>query len=185
MRTFPSILLLGALAASPVVAQEPPFEAKGEVRFHASAGLGSGASFDETRIVGPAVNLTRREDGSWAGDIAGQDVSLYGGDTKLSGPNVNLSFKQKNGKTDVEGLFYGYRVRLSVDAKKIKGRYGSCSFDLTRGGPPMYRGDVGCLRENQRLPIAGKAAIELIGEAASEKPPAPQLGLALVAILPR
>lgn len=186
MRTAPFLFVAAALAAAaPVVAQETPFEPKGEIRFHASAGLGSGASFDETRIVGPAVNLTRREDGSWAGDIAGEDVNLYGGDTKLTGPNVNLTFKQKNGKTDVEGLFYGNRVRISVDAKKIKGRYGTCSFDLTRRGPPMYRGDVGCMRQDERLPVAGKAAIELIGEAADEKPPGAQLGLALVAILPR
>ena len=185
MRTAPFLFVAAALAAAPVVAQETQFEPRGEVRFHASAGLGSGASFDETRIVGPAVNLTRREDGSWAGDIAGEDVSLYGGDTKLRGPNVNLTFKQKNGKTDVEGLFYGNRVRISVDAKKIKGRYGTCSFDLTRRGPPMYRGDVGCMRQDERLPVAGKAAIELIGEAADEKPPGAQLGLALVAILPR
>jgi hypothetical protein len=185
MRTAPFLFVAAALAAAPVFAQETQFEPKGEIRFHASAGLGSGASFDETRIVGPAVNLTRREDGSWAGDIAGEDVSLYGGDTKLRGPNVNLTFKQKNGKTDVEGLFYGNRVRISVDAKKIKGRYGTCSFDLTRRGPPMYRGDVGCMRQDERLPVAGKAAIELIGEAAGEKPPGAQLGLALVAILPR
>ena len=98
---------------------------------------------------------------------------------------MNLTFKQKDGKTEVEGLFYGERVRLSVDAKKIKGRYGRCSFDLTRKGPPIYRGDVGCMRQESRLPTAGKAAIELIGKAAADVPPGPQVGLALVAILPR
>jgi hypothetical protein len=185
MRSSSILLVAAALAAAPAVAQESPFEPTGEIRFHASAGLGSGASFDETRIVGPAVNLTRREDGSWAGDLAGQDVNLVGGETKLSGPNVNLTFKQKGGKTEVEGLFYGERVRLSVDAKKIKGRYGRCSFDLTRKGPPIYRGDVGCMSQESRLPAAGKAAIELIGKAAADVPPGPQVGLAFVAILPR
>jgi hypothetical protein len=184
MRTA-MMLIASALSATPALAQESPFEPTGEVRFHASAGLGSGASFDGTRIVGPAVNLTRREDGSWAGNISGQDVSLVGGEKKLSGPNVNLAFKQKDGKTEVEGLFYGERVRLSVDAKKIKGRYGRCSFDLTRKGPPIYRGDVGCMSQEARLPVAGKAAIELLGEAAAEVPPAKQVGLAFVAILPR
>ncbi len=187
MRTLSSTLLLaGALFASRALAQEPAFQPQGEVRFYSTGGMGSGASFDDTRIVGPDVNLTRREDGSWAGDIAGQDVNLVGGESRLSGPQVNLTFKQKSGKTDVEGLFYGQRVRISIDPKKLKGRYGSCSFDLSRGrGPPVYRGDVGCLHEGQRLPSAGKAGVELIGEAAGEKPPAVQLGLALVATLPR
>lgn len=184
MRTA-TTLLVAALSATPALAQEGPFEPTGEVRFHASAGLGSGASFDETRIVGPAVNLTRREDGSWAGDIAGQDVSLNVDRQRLSGPNVTLTFRQQGGRTEVEGLFYGERVRLSVDAKKLKGRYGRCSFDLTRRGPPVYRGDVGCISQAARLPAAGKAAVELIGEAAAPVPPAAQVGLALVAILPR
>jgi hypothetical protein len=186
MRPRAAALLIAAFASSHASAQEElPFEPTGEIRFHATSGLGSGASFDQYRIVGPAVNLTRREDGSWAGDIAGNDVSLAGNDSKLTGPNVNLTFRQKGGTTEVEGLFYGTRVRLAVDGKKIKGRYGTCSFDLKRRGPPMYRGDVGCMRQETRLPIAGTAAVELIGEAASEKPPAAQVGLALVAILPR
>ncbi|WP_242342181.1 hypothetical protein [Anaeromyxobacter terrae] len=205
-------LLLAALAGPPALAQDAPSKPTGEVRFHASGGLGSGATFDQDRIVGPTVNLTHSDRG-WAGNIAGQDVSLAGSKSKLSGPNVNLSFKQKSGKTEVEGLFYGSRVRLSVDGRKLKGRYGTCTFDLTRDGPPMYSGNVGCIRGDERRkdpwerpepvvdelhprrlqidsnesrssPLSGTVAVELIGEAARDTPPAAQLGLALVAILP-
>lgn len=205
------LLLAAALAGPRAAAQDAAFEPTGEVRFHASGGLGSGASFDHHRIVGPSVNLTHLDRG-WAGNIAGQDVSLAASESRLSGPNVNLTFKQKSGKTEIEGLFYGERIRLSLDGKKMKGRYGTCSFDLERDGPSLYRGEVGCMRGDERRgfdaapqpvadevnarrlpgsnggrssPIAGIAAVELIGEAAGDAPPAVQLGLALVAILPR
>jgi hypothetical protein len=174
--------LLALLAAAPALAQERQFEAMGEIRFHAAGGYNSGASFDQDRIVGPNVNLTRREDGSWAGDLVGQDLSLHLEANRLTGPNVSLAFTQKGSKIEVEGIFFNRRVRLALDPKRLKGRFGACSLDLVRKGS-AYRGDMGCSR-GERLPASGKAAVQLMGEAAGAQPPVPQLGLALIAVLP-
>ena len=99
---------------------------------------------DAHRGTGREPPLARREDGSWAGDLA-QDDDLVGGETKLSGPNVNTTFKQKGGKTEVEGLFYGERVRLSVDTEEDQGPLRLGARSISRKGPPIYRGDVGCM----------------------------------------
>ena len=173
-----SVLLL----ALPAVGQDAPFEPTGEVRFHVVGALASGASFDEARVVGPTVNLTRREDGSWAGDLAGENLSLDVGERRATGPNVNLLYSQKAGRTDVEGLVFGRRIRMALDAKGLRGRVGSCSFDLARK-TAVLRGDVGCV-PGASLPATGKATLELIGQAADEYPPLPQLALVLVAVLP-
>jgi hypothetical protein len=176
---------LVALLAVPALGQEQPFEATGEIRFVAYGAMGSGASWSAERVVGPAVNMTRREDGGWAGDLLGHDLSLNLDKDRLSGPNVNLLFSQKGGKIAVEGLFYSQRVRISMDAKKLQGRMGECSYDLARTkAGTLFRGDVGCMRQGQRVPAAGKAGVELFGEAASANPPLPQLAIALVAVLP-
>lgn len=179
----PLPLLAAAIVAAPAAAQEVPYEPIGEVRF-ITVGMGAGASFDEDRIVGPAVNLTRREDGTWAGDLGGRDLDLHGSDGKLVGANVSLNYSQKDGRTEVEGLFFGTRIRFSLDAKRFRGRIGTCSIDFTRRGGGVYRGDVGCVRSGTRLPNTGKARMELLGEAAGASPPLPQLAFALISILP-
>ncbi len=173
---------LAALAAAPAFAQETPYEPTGEVRFHAG-GLGSGASFSADRVVGPSVNMTRREDGGWAGDLRGHDLDLRATDTRLMGPNVNLLFSQKGDRVEVEGLFFNQRIRVKLDARKLEGRFGACSMDMARSKEgSTFRGDVGCLRAG--MPASGKGAIQLLGEAAGSKPPLPQLALALTAVLP-
>lgn len=182
MKTLASLSLAALLLALPAGAQEAPFEPTGELRFHASGGVGSGASYDDQRVVGPSVNLTRREDGSWAGDLAGEGVSLDVDAGRATGPNVNLRFAQKQGRSEVEGLVFGRRVRVTLDAKRLQGRVGECSFDLARKGAAL-RGDVGCVG-GRGGPASAKATLQLIGDAADENPPLPQLAFALVGALP-
>jgi hypothetical protein len=178
-----ALVLGAALAAAPAAAQDTPFEPTGELRL-GGGGFGNGASFDSERIVGPLVNLTRRDDGSWAGDIAGQDLDLQPVKGGLQAPNVTLKFSSKDGKTRIEGLYFGQRVRIDMDRKKLSGRFGSCSMSLERKGAPVYRGDVGCLGPGERLPRTGRVNLEVIGEAAAETPPLPHFALALIAVLP-
>ena len=186
-RLGPLRAALAALLLSPFagVAQDrPPFEATGELRFHGYGTVGTSAAFDGERLVGPTVNLTRREDGTWGGDLAGQNMDLEVTDRRVSGPNVSLSFSQKGGRTEVEGLFFNQRFRVSLDAKRLRGRFGECSFDLVRKRGGAYQGDVGCMRPRAAFPAAAKATLSLIGAAADAAPPLPQFALALIAILP-
>jgi hypothetical protein len=177
------LVAVALLAASLASAQEAPYEPTGEVRL-SGGGIGSGASFDMDRIVGPDVNLTRRNDGSWAGDLGGQDLDLQPNGNGLQAPNVNLKFSSKDGKTKVEGLYFGQRVRFDLDRKKLSGRFGGCSMDLQRKGAPVYRGEIGCVLAGERLPRTSKVSLELIGEAAADPPPLPQFMFALLAVLP-
>ena len=178
-------LALAAGAFAPALADEQGFAPTGEIRFVAYGALASGAAWSADRIVGPVVNMARREDGGWAGDLLGHDLSLNLDSNRLSGPNVNLLFSQKGSKIDVEGLFYGQRVRITMDGKKLEGRMGDCSYQFKRSRSGLaYQGDVGCMRRGAIFPAAGKAGLELLGEAAGPNPPLPQLTLALVAILP-
>jgi len=187
MRTVPFVIALAAalLAGPRAAAQDsPPFEPTGELQFYGWGPAGSGASFDGKRLVGSTVNLTRRDDGTWAGDLVGQNMNLKISQERITGANVNLHFTQKGGRTGVEGLFFGARVRLELDGKRFRGRFGACSLDLRRKARAFFHGDVGCQRANADFPASGKASLKLIGEAAEERPPLPQFALALLAILP-
>ncbi len=172
------------LSALPAAAQAPPFEPTGELRLHGYGAVGSSASWNGERLVGPTVNLTRREDGTWAGDLAGQDLDLEVSDRRVTGPNVSLTLTQKGGRTEVEGLFFNQRFRATLDGKRLHGRFGECSFDMIRrrGGP--FQGNLGCLRSGASFPTSARATLSLIGTAADAAPPLPQFALALVAILP-
>ncbi len=182
--------LLAALAAIaliplPGAAQDkPPFEATGELRLHGYGTVGSSAAYDAERLVGPTVNLTRREDGTWGGDLAGQDMDLEITEGRVSGPNVSLTVSRRGGRTDVEGIFFNRRFRVSLDAKRLQGRFGECSFDLVRRRGGAYEGDLGCLRPRSTFPATTRATLSLLGSAADPVPPMPQFALALLAILP-
>ncbi len=140
--------------ALPAAAQPDPFEATGELRFHGYGAIGTSAAFDAQRLIGPTVNLTRRDDGTWGGDLAGQDMDLTVTATRVSGPNVNLILSRKGDRLDVEGLFFNTRFRVTVDAKRLTGRFGECSFDMTRRRDGSFSGDVGCLRGRAVRPSA-------------------------------
>jgi hypothetical protein len=179
-----ALLLAGVLVVPAAAAgQDAPYEPTGEVRL-AGGGVGSGASFDMDRIVGPDVNLTRRDDGSWGGDLGGQDLDLQPIKDGLQAPNVTLKFSSRDGKTRIEGLYFGVRVRFDIDRKKLEGRFGGCSMALQRKGPPVYRGEMGCLLAGERLPRTSQVSLELIGEAGAVPPPLPQFMFALLAVLP-
>ncbi len=186
MRTWSILAALAALpllVAPPAAAQGPPFEPTGELRFHGLGSLGTSASFDDERVIGPTVNLTRREDGSWGGDLAGQNMDLEVSERRVTGPNVSLTVSQRGGRTEVEGLFFNQRFRMSVDGKRLHGRFGECSFDMVRKRD-AFRGDLGCLRPGASFPSSSKATLTLLGTAAQPAPPLPQFALALMAILP-
>lgn len=181
MSTLRTLAVLAALAAAPHAALA--FEPTGELSFNAGGLAGGGASFDQERVVGPSVNVSRQETGGWAGDLSGSNMELAVSPTRLSGAGVSLALEQRPNALKVEGLFFGQRVRLELDAKKFSGRYGRCSFDLTRKAPGIYRGDVGCLRTGS-FPSTARVVFRLSGQAADETPPMPQLALALLAVLP-
>jgi hypothetical protein len=193
LRVLPAGVLAASLLlpAPSVVAQDADsaFEATGEIRFRVSGGITSGASFSSSRVVGPVVNMTRREDGTWAGDLLGENLDLHAEDAradrneqKMAGSGFTLVQRPVKDGVEIEGQYKGLRFRVEVKAKRVKGRFGNCSLDLDRKGT-VYRGDLGCLIQGAALPETGRAVLELMGDA-QDRAPFPQLGIALMAVLP-
>jgi hypothetical protein len=129
------------------------------------------------------VNLTRREGGGWAGDIAGQNVSLEVSDRRVSGANVDLHLVAEAGKRTVRGNFFGQRLWLEYSGKKLSGRFGDCSLSLQQRRAGVLEGDVGCIERAGTLPRTAHAILQLAGDAARPEPPMPQFALALLALL--
>jgi hypothetical protein len=178
------------LAAAPASAFDPT----GEV-FLTVQGTSSGAVFDEERVAGPGVNMTGQEDGSWAGDVDGQNLDLDIENGRASAPNFAISYRKDGDEVRVEGLVGDSRLRVVIGPRHATARFGECSFDLDRKGPGTFYGSVGCVRRGGRgVGLASErlgglatnfARLTLEGEAATADPPEPQLALALIAVLPR
>jgi len=180
-----------ALPLARAAAQEPdaPFEPTGEIRFRISGGITTSASVNASRVVGPVVNMTRREDGTWGGDLLSENLSLRiedageGKEQKALGSFFTLVQRPQKDGILVEGQFNGVRFRAEVGPKNVKARFGRCSIDAVKKGT-VYRGDVGCLYPGLTLPETGRAVLEFMGEL-SDRAPFPQLALALMAVLPQ
>jgi len=171
-----ALVAIALLTAAPAFA----FDATGEIL----TSNGSSAAFDSEQIVGPTVNLTRQESGSWAGELLGQGVDLAVTPDRISGPNVELRIEQKKGAMAVRGYFHGKRYSVEWDAKGLSARVGNCSYDLERAKTGnTVAGSVGCVTRGSGLPGVGRVIVKLRGEAASLNPPMPQFALSLVATL--
>ncbi|HZZ83721.1 MAG TPA: hypothetical protein VFE30_04220 [Anaeromyxobacteraceae bacterium] len=176
--------LVAALGAAPAAHAAPDFKPAGEVIL-VGVGGGVGAGFDADRVVGPTVNLTRRDGGEWAGDLAGLNVALAVGGGRIVAPNVDLRVESQGGVTTIRGLLRGKVVRLAADGRRVSGRYGVCSLDLRRDQGGAYEGDLGCVARRSRLPRTARSFLRVRGDADDVGArPYPQFALALVSILP-
>jgi hypothetical protein len=166
--------------SEPAGPRGPEFVATGEVR----SSIGKSVAWDEWRIVGPRVNLTRSPDGSWDG-MAGPDMAGFHLEVKpgrLSGPGVSLSVeKMADGFVEVGGLFFQDRYWIRVSPEKLHGstHSGACSFEFKRVTPNLFSGDLACGMQITRV------TIELFGSAARTTDPLlPQMAIAVVAVMP-
>jgi len=166
--------------STPAAPKQAEFRPIGEIR----SSIGKSAAFDEWRVVGPRINLTRNPDGSWEG-TAGPAMSPFHLDVKpgyLDGPNLNLSIQRMaDGVVEIGGLFFGSRYFVRVSPQKLQGNTygGKCSFEFKRVSPTVYSGDIACGMQITRV------GIELFGVASRVGDPIlPQAAMALVAVLP-
>ena len=155
------------LTPVPAAPPDPEFRATGEV-----VGRGSSAAFDDWRVVGPKVNLTRRGDGTWAGDLGGTEVLLTPSDGRLSGAGADLHFLLRDGVVLVRGRVGGRDINVRLQPGD--------GLPTARGIACRYEGNlVNC----DSAAAAERPGIELRGLAARTRDPVmPQLGLALVAL---
>jgi hypothetical protein len=143
------------------------FRADGSVQYHDRS-----ASFGVDRVVGPFANVSRRTDGSWAGEIAGLnvDVKVYGPD-RIAGLNLEMNVQRQPTKLVIAGLFGHGNYRFEISREEVIIRLpGNRAATLKAVGPGRY-GQSGIL--------------QLIGDANSLDAQMPQLGLTLLAALVR
>jgi hypothetical protein len=132
----------------------------------------SSAAFSEWRVVGPHVNLTRREDGIWAGDIAQTNVVLTPSDGRLSGANADLHFLRWGGEVVVRGHLAGRAINIRIQPGD--------GMPIPDGIACRYEGNlVDCDKQAASM----RPGIKLLGLATRTRDPVmPQFGLALVAV---
>jgi hypothetical protein len=162
-RLLPLVALASALLgcatapkppAPPVPMAEPPaggpgdFSPKGEVTWKDLTGVSPPrrVSFDDWRVQGPTVSLSRSSDGRWVGKARGLDVALTAVPGKLSGGDIDLAitFGDK-GDIVVEGLWGGKRVRLVLAKDRISGALPGGPIDMTDMGTGMFNSYQGML----------------------------------------
>ncbi len=171
-------------AAPPAVAPplEPPqahipFEATGRILVRGPI-QGPSASFDDNRVIGPTINVSRRPDGTWAGWIRGRAVNLDVKEGEISGASLTLNVQELPEGIEVRGLWVGgvarsQEISIRVTPTEFYARqpYIKSPIYLEGAGPGLY----------------GKGAyansVELEGAAALSHPPEPQFALALIAAL--
>jgi len=157
------------------------FLATGEI-FSNVQGSGTSAAFNDFRIAGPRVNMTRNPNGQWAGNIGERNMILTVAPGRITGDGVDLYVVRKNMTVSIQGMYFQRQVWFTMKPGEIQGTTdgGNCSFDLTQTATPgTFGGGVGC-GGNIRQGI-----LQLTGTAANiESPPMPQMVLALIAVMP-
>lgn len=164
-----SFSVFGALLLAPLLVtcattqggSSSDFVPTGEMEF-----LGTGASFNATRVVGPQVNMGRRSDGSWGGVLQRRPMDLSVEPGKARGVELQLAWTQTPQKTVITGQYQGRILRFEYDQEQLLVRTPSRSLTLYRKGPNHF-GPMG--------------EMVVKGEAALPEPPMPQFAFALVA----
>ncbi len=125
------------------------FSAKGEVSWKDLTGVHPArrASFDDWRVRGPTVALSRSSDGRWVGKARGLQVALTAAPGKLTGGDIDLSLTfDDKGAIVVEGLWGGKPVRLLLAKDRISGALPGGPVDMTDMGTGMFNSYQGLLQ---------------------------------------
>ncbi len=125
------------------------FSAKGEVSWKDLTGANPArrASFDDWRVRGPTVSLTRSPEGRWVGKARGLQVSLTAASGKITGGDIDLSLTfDDDGNIVVDGLWGGKRVRLVLAKNRISGVLPGGPVDMTDMGTGMFNSYQGFLQ---------------------------------------
>lgn len=140
--------------APPVPMTDPPsggpseFSPKGEVTWKDLTGVSPPrrVAFDDWRVKGPTVSLTRSSDGRWVGKARGLDVALTAAPGKVSGGDIDLALTfDDKGAIVVEGIWGGKRVRLVLAKDRISGALPGGPIDMTDMGTGMFNSYQGML----------------------------------------
>ncbi|MCI0672384.1 MAG: hypothetical protein L0Y64_18185 [Myxococcaceae bacterium] len=145
--------------------EQSDFQKSGEVVV-TTGGTSGSASFDARRVVGPNVNVSRRDDGSWAGPVNGQFYSFTMTPGRIAAANFTLSYEETPTGVTMNGYIQGRMFRFEVNDTQLVVRTAS-GRSLTL---PRYSA--------QEFGQSGN--VKFLGEASQQNPPMPQLAFALL-----
>ena len=138
-----------AMTAAPVGIVAGEFQPTGEVVWKDLTGVSPPrkASFDDWRVIGPRVSLTRAPDGNWVGKLGSTEVRLLATLGKVTGPGVELSISAgEKGDVVVDGLWGGRPVHLDLGKEHITGTLPGRQLDLTDMGSGLFNSYQGLLQ---------------------------------------
>lgn len=107
---------------------------------------GTSVAFNDDRILGPEINLTRRPDGTWAGTINDTLVDIRVRDGGLHGIHMDLHWEPIAGGFKAQGLIGERIVRVQLDEKWLEVQNGRASASLWRTGPGSFEDTRGAMR---------------------------------------
>ncbi len=154
------------------------FEPLGEIIF-ATPSRRTITAFDDSKVIGPGVSLTRNSDGSWSGWLQGRAVQLEAHSGRVDGATLSLNIEERDdGGVEIRGHWSVNRkseqlyLRVTPGELFARGSTGSQSLFLKARGVSRYGGE-----------FFGDYAVELNGAAALPHPREPQFALALLGTL--
>ena len=174
MRALFAILSLSILAVPPAhLAEEAPPAARpaemiGEITVLPSGGS---ASYSLGRVVGPAVNLTETEKGTWKGNIRSYDGILKVTEKRISGVAFNLVLDQDGDEWTAQGVWEGKRVRIAATPDSLTVRIESKFYEMKRVAPDLF------------ATVPAGPGLRVKGDAAARFPSYPQFVLAILGTL--
>ena len=191
----------GAPPAIPVPMPSAGETAGGEVLFLPLGSIGTSASFDARRVVGPNVNMTATSEGVWGGSLGGRNLVLQVAEGRLSGAAFEVTVEREGDALRLAGMVGDRRVGVRLSPQSFQGSVdgGVCSFELSSRAAGTYEGSLVCPARGHAGPAGApippavtatsprvtSTTLKLSGDAARlDRPVLPQLALALLAVLP-
>ncbi len=146
-RTIAALSSAGLLASGVASAQET-----GAYLFLRAPGTTVTARVTPTDITGPDFQLSHSREalrGRAYGRVVSLDIEKDGVGGLVGGLPVRLTLKEKDGALHAQGTFAGETTRFQIGPEELKGRVGTCSYELKAtaqryegwrscGGPPEY-----------------------------------------------
>jgi hypothetical protein len=132
---------------------------------------GPSVSFDEDRVIGPTINMSRQWSGDWVGWIRGSPLNLHIEPGKIASSTLSMNIQESPEGVEISGLWASHQISMRVTPKELYVREPFVQ-------PPVY------LAASGRAGIYGTGlfgeTVELKGMAALPQPPEPQFALALL-----
>jgi hypothetical protein len=131
---------------------------------------GGSASYATSRVVGPTINMTEVDKGSWKGRIRDYDGVLEVTEKRIAGASFNLVLDRDGDEWVCQGTWDGKRVRIALAKDGLTVRVHNRFYEMTRVAPDLYA----------TQPVG--PGLRVKGDAAGKAPLYPQFVLAVLAL---